>query len=125
MEEGVFLSTIGNILWIILGGLLEAIAWVILGIFWCITIIGIPIGRQCFKFASLTLTPFGRQVEYGGGVGSLILNILWLIFGGLIMAAYYALVGVLFCISIIGIPFGIQCFKLAKLSLSPFGAEIY
>lgn len=115
---------IGNILWILLGGLETAILWFLIGLLWCITILGIPVGLQCFKFASLSIWPFGRDVEYGGGVGRLLLNILWIIFGGLIMAIIHALIGVLYCITIIGIPFGLQHFKMAKLSLMPFGAEI-
>ena len=115
---------IGNILWILLGGLETAILWFLIGLLWCVTILGIPVGLQCFKFASLSIWPFGRDVEYGGGVGRLLLNILWIIFGGLIMAILHALIGVLYCITIIGIPFGLQHFKMAKLSLMPFGAEI-
>ena len=115
---------IGNIIWILLGGLEAAVVWFVLGLLWCITILGIPVGLQCFKFASLTIWPFGRDVEYGGGVGRLLLNILWIIFGGLIMAILHALIGLLYCITIIGIPFGLQHFKMAKLALMPFGAEI-
>ena len=91
---------------------------------WCVTIIGIPIGRQCFKFASLSFMPFGKQVVYGGGAASVLMNILWLIVTGLPMALGLALNGLLFCITIVGIPFGMQCFKLAKLALMPFGATI-
>lgn len=115
---------LGNIIWIIFGGLETAIVWFLLGCLWCITIIGIPVGLQCFKFGSLSIWPFGRDVEFGGGVGRLLLNILWIIFGGLIMAVAHALIGVVFCITIIGIPFGLQHFKMAKLALLPFGAEI-
>ena len=67
---------------------------------------------------------FGKTVEYGGGPVRLLINILWLIFGGLAMAAEFAIFGLLLCITIIGIPFGLQMFKLAKLSLMPFGAEV-
>ena len=115
---------LGNIIWILFGGLITAIAWFLLGCLWCITIIGIPVGIQCFKFGSLAIWPFGRDVRYGGGVGRLLLNILWIIFGGLLMAAFHAAIGLVFCITIIGIPFGLQHFKFAKLALMPFGAEI-
>ena len=115
---------IGNIIWIIFGGLETAIAWFLLGLLWCITILGIPVGLQCFKFASLSIWPFGRDVQFGGGVGRFLLNILWIIFGGLLMAIIHTLIGLLFCITILGIPFGLQHFKMAKLSLMPFGAEI-
>lgn len=115
---------IGNILWIIFGGLLSALGWLITGVLWCITIIGIPVGLQCFKLASLSLNPFGKEVRYEGGAGSFLLNVIWFIFGGLEMAIGNFLFGVLWCITIIGIPFGKQFFKLAGLSLRPFGASV-
>ena len=111
---------IGNILWLILGGLLLAASWAIIGLVLCITIVGIPLGIQAFKMAGLTLTPFGKTVEYGGGVGSVLLNIIWFILAGLWMA----IGGLLNCVTIIGIPVGIQSFKMAKLALWPFGSQI-
>lgn len=74
---------IGNILWLILGGLLLAASWAIIGLVLCITIVGIPLGIQAFKMAGLTLTPFGKTVEYGGGVGSVLINIIWFVLAGL------------------------------------------
>lgn len=118
------MRVLGNILWVILGGFVEAAAWFFLGVLWCITIIGIPLGKQCFKFASLSFLPFTKEVEFGGGAGSLIANIFWLIFTGIWMAIANAVYGALLCVTIIGIPFGMQFFKLAKLSLMPFGAKI-
>ena len=85
---------------------------------------GIPVGLQCFKFASLTLWPFGRTIVYGGGAPSLLLNILWLLISGLPMAIGNAVLGCLLCITIIGIPFGLQFFKIAKLALMPFGSQV-
>jgi len=79
---------------------------------------------QCFKFASLSFFPFGKEVVYGGGAGSLILNIIWIIVTGIPMAIVSAVFGIIFCITIIGIPFGLQHFKIAKLALMPFGATI-
>ena len=81
-------------------------------------------GLQCFKFASLSFFPFGKEVSYGGGAGSLILNIIWLVVSGLPLALEHLVFGVVLCITVIGIPFGLQQFKLAKLALMPFGAEI-
>ena len=118
------MSVLGNILWIIFGGLFSAISWFILGIIWCITIIGIPYGKQCFKFAELTLMPFGKDIEYGGGVVSTLVNIIWLLLFGIPMALGNFINGLLLCCTIIGIPFGLQFFKIAKLSLMPFGAKI-
>lgn len=118
------MSLLGNILWFIFGGFLSGISWLFSGLFWCITIIGIPYGRQCFKFAKLSFCPFGKDVEYGGGAISLIANIIWIIFFGIPMALENCLFGCLWCITIVGIPFGLQFFKIAKLSLAPFGAKV-
>ena len=119
------MRVLGNILWIILGWLAIAIGWALVGLILCISIIGIPFGLQAFKMAGLTLTPFGKTVQYGGGVGSALANILWVVLVGWWMAFGYLGAGVLNCITIIGIPFGIQSFKMAKLALWPFGAQIY
>lgn len=118
------MGCLGNVIWFVFGGLIMGLSWAIVGVLWCITIVGIPIGMQCFKFASLAFCPFGKDVIYGGGVGSLVLNILWLVFGGLALAAEAAVIGLVFCITIVGIPFGMQCFKIAKLALMPFGASV-
>lgn len=119
------MGCLGNLIWIIYGGLLSALSWVAAGCLWCITIIGIPVGIQCFKLASLSLCPFGKDVHYGGGTGSFLLNIIWFIVSGWALAAEHLIFGVLLCISIIGIPFGLQHLKLAKLALMPFGTQIY
>ena len=118
------MSILGNILWFICGGLLSGLSWVLAGCLWCISIIGIPIGLQCFKFAGLAFFPFGKEVVYGGGAVSLIANIIWLIVSGIPMAVGNAVAGLICCRTIIGIPFGKQFFKIAKLSLMPFGAEV-
>lgn len=118
------MNTLGNILWLILGGLELAVAWAIIGIVLCITIVGIPLGIQAFKMAGLTLTPFGKSVVYGGGVGSLLANTIWVVLVGIWMAIGYVIAGVLNCITVIGVPFGIQSFKMAKLALWPFGAQV-
>ena len=118
------MNTLGNILWLILGGLELAVAWAIIGIVLCITIVGIPLGIQAFKMAGLTLTPFGKSVVYGGGVGPLLANIIWVVLVGIWMAIGYMIAGVLNCITVIGVPFGIQSFKMAKLALWPFGAQV-
>lgn len=118
------MRTLGNIIWIILGGLELAISWALVGLLLCVTIVGIPLGIQCFKMAGLTLTPFGKTVVYGGGVGSTLANIVWVVFVGWWMALGYVLAGLANCITIIGIPFGIQSFKMAALALWPFGAQV-
>lgn len=118
------MGCLGNILWFFFGGLISGLAWLLAGALWCITIVGIPVGLQCFKFASLSFFPFGKEIEYGGGTVSLLVNIIWLIISGIPMAAAFAVLGCVLCITIIGIPFGLQMFKLAKLALMPFGARI-
>ncbi len=116
---------LGNLIWLIFGGVLGAIAWTLAGLLLCITVIGIPFGVQCFKIAGLVLWPFGREVVIGNfGVGGLIMNILWLLLFGWELAIGHLVIGVLFCITVIGIPFGLQHFKFAQLSLVPFGAVV-
>ena len=118
------MKTLGNILWIIFGGLFTALGWVLAGAIFYITIVGIPLGRQCFKFASLTLAPFGKETIYGGGAPPFIANVFWVLIIGVWECITYLVLGCLWCITIIGAPFGMQLFKLAKLSLCPFGAEV-
>lgn len=115
---------IGNVLWFLFGGFLSGLSWVISGLLWCLSIIGIPYGRQCFKFASLAFWPFGKEIVYGGGAVSFLANVIWTIFFGIPMAIGNFFVGCLWCITIAGIPFGKQFFKIAKLSLAPFGSRI-
>jgi len=119
------MGCLGNILWFIFGGLLSGLGWLLAGCLWCVTIVGIPWGMQCFKFASLSFFPFGKEIEYGGGVGSLLLNIIWLLISGIPLALGSAVMGCVLCITVIGIPFGLQHFKIAKLALMPFGSRVY
>ncbi len=118
------MRTLGNLLWFLFGGLIGGLSWILAGCVLCITIIGIPLGTQCFKFASLAFFPFKKEIVYGGGGVSLIANIIWLLFFGWEMALGYLVLGLLWCITIIGIPVGQQCFKLARLALLPFGASV-
>lgn len=121
------MKLIGNIIWVLFGGVLMALEYLLLGLLWCVTIIGIPVGLQLFKCASLALWPFGREVrpkEHASGCLSVGLNIVWVVLGGLLMAIEHALLGLVFCITIVGIPFGLQHFKLAGIALTPFGHEI-
>ena len=115
---------LGNILWIFLGGLETAILWFFIGCILCITIIGIPFGTQCFKMAGLTLAPFGKTVINNGGVATGIFNIIWALTFGWMLGAIYVFAGLVNLCTIIGIPFGIQSFKMAALAFWPFGSEI-
>ena len=91
------MGCLGNIIWFLCGGLWQGICWFFSGVIWCITIIGFPIGKQCFKFASLAFFPFGKEVEYGGGTISILANIVWLIISGIPLAISAVLNGV-FCV---------------------------
>ena len=115
---------IGNLAWLILGGLIESLAWLFAGVMLCLTIVFIPFGIKCFKIAGLALAPFGKEVNVTFDEHP-IANTLWLICMGWQMAILYFLSGILFCLTIIFIPIGLQCFKMAKVSMLPFGAEIF
>ena len=121
------MSCLGNILWIIFGGVLIALEYFAAGIILCSTIIGIPFGIQMFKLGLMSLVPFGQHaVEQPTGTGCIysIFNIIWMFTGGLVIAFTHLLFGVLLCITIIGIPFGKQHFKLMSLALWPFGKTL-
>lgn len=114
------MKIIGNILWIIFGGLILSLLWALVGFILCITVFGM----QCFKFANLMLFPFGREVIYGGRTVSFLFNVLWLIFFGFNLALWSLLIGCFWCVTIVGIPIGLQVIKFSKLSFMPFGAKI-
>ena len=111
------MKTIGNIIWFVFGGFFWALSAFFGGIIACVTIIGIPVGLQMFKFAGFVLWPFGKDVT---GFKTVV-NVLWAIFAGIWMAIGYIFTGVLFCITIIGIPFGKQYFKMARFVILPLG----
>lgn len=121
------MNFIGNVLWLIFGGLFAAMGYFFGGLLLCFTIIGIPFGIQCFKIAGLVLMPFGRKVVSspgGGGCLSLICNIIWLLTGGIYTAAVHLVFAILLTITIIGIPFARQHLKLMELTLMPFGKDV-
>jgi len=118
------MNFIGNIVWLILGGMVIALVYYIVGLLFCLTIIGIPFGFQLFKLGTFSLWPFGTQVIEGKdsiGCTNLFMNILWIILGWWEIALMHIFFGFILCITIIGIPFGMQHFKMAGLSLLPFG----
>lgn len=121
------MNLLGNILWLILGGLISAIGYFISSIALALTIVGIPFAVQTFKIGLFTLSPFGNDVVPEKSVNKLliiIMNIIWILIGGLWLAIIHVAFGILLSISIVGIPFGVQHFKLAKISLVPFGKRI-
>jgi len=121
------MSLIGNIIWIIFGGLFSFLGYLWGGLVLCCTIIGIPWGLQAIKIGIATLAPFGKSVHSNGSsipLLSFLLNVIWIIFAGLWIALTHLLFGILLSITIIGIPFGIQHFKLMRLSFYPFGYDL-
>ncbi len=121
------MKTLGNIIWVLFGGIFIAIEYLLGSVALMITIIGIPFGLQSLKLAELALWPFGRKVkqrESASGCLSLLMNVIWFFVGGIPIILTHLLFGILFYITIIGIPFGYQHFKLMKLALTPFGKEI-
>ena len=121
------MSTPGNVIWVIFGGLLICIQYIISGLALCITIIGIPFGIQAIKLAQLSLWPFGKEVvskEKGTGCIATIMNIFWILTFGLLLALHHLFWAIVFAIIIIGIPFAKQHMKLAGLALVPFGKEV-
>ena len=116
-----------NILWLVFGGIFTAVEYMIASLLMMITIVGIPFGMQTMKMAGLTLWPFGKDVRSGvrsGGCLYILMNVLWIFLGGIWIYLSHLGFGILLCITVIGIPFGMQHFKLAALALAPFGKDI-
>jgi len=121
------MKILGNVLWIVFGGFFTAIEYVMAGLILCTTIIGIPFGIQCFKLGFFVLMPFGLKAEKrqdGAGCLYTIMNVIWFFVGAIPLVLTHLVLGVLFAITIIGLPFAKQHFKLMSLSLTPFGREI-
>jgi uncharacterized membrane protein YccF (DUF307 family) len=118
---------LGNLVWLLFGGIVIAIEYLVGSILLIVTVIGIPFGIQTLKMASLAVWPFGRDTRVharASGCLYILMNVLWLICGGLWIAISHVLFGLLLCITIIGIPFGLQHFKLTAIALNPFGRDI-
>jgi len=121
------MSVLGNLLWIILGGFLISIEYLMGGIVLCLTIIGIPFGLQCIKLGVLALWPFGREIvdsPTGSGFIRTLFNIIWLVIGGIWICLTHLVLAILLAVTIIGLPFAGQHAKLATLALTPFGKDI-
>ncbi len=128
------MSAIGNLLWLLFGGLLMGFAWWLVGVLCYVSIIGIPWGRACFVIGQLCFLPFGRSVadrrvvtgreDVGTGALGVVGNVLWFLFAGLWLSIGHLVSAVLCFVSIVGIPFGIQHLKLAEIALAPIGKTI-
>lgn len=121
------MSLIGNLIWFIFGGLLLGIGYLFGGMVLCLTIVGIPFGLQIIKLGLFAMWPFGGEVVPGNNASGclpLLLNVLWIICGGIEVALTHLALGIVFSITIVGIPFGMQHFKLMMLALMPFSHEV-
>lgn len=119
------MKILGNLIWLLFGGLIASLGWALAGLLCCITIVGVPFGLQCFKIATLVLWPFGKDISVGEfGVGGALFNIIWILCLGWELCVTHFVTGLLLCLTIVGIPFGKQHFKLAALAILPFGAKI-
>ena len=118
------MSLIGNIIWLIFGGFIVGLFYIIGGFVLCLTIVGIPFGVQTIKLGVATFAPFGREVqefENANSVGNVIFNMIWIILFGWEIAVAHLVHGIILAITIVGIPFAKQHFKLIPLALLPFG----
>ena len=118
---------LGNIFWFLLGGMIISLYYFIVGLLFCLTIIGIPFGAQLIKMAGFALWPFGKEVQAGpddSGCLCILMNVIWILVGGIEIALTHLTCGIIFCITIVGIPLGIQHFKMTLLALAPFGKVI-
>ena len=118
------MSLLGNIVWLIFGGFLAGMGYIIGGIALCLTVVGIPFGIQAMKIGVATFAPFGKEVNEGENVNSVtntIFNMLWLLLFGWEIALAHLIHGIILAVTIIGLPFAKQHFKLVPLALFPFG----
>ena len=120
------MTFIGNLLWFVFGGIWLGLSWVIAGCLCCCTIIGIPFGVACFRISGFAFCPFGKKLvsDGSGGVGTTLLNLVWIVFAGVWLAVGHIVAGVFYCCTIIGIPAGIACFNIAQASFAPLGKEV-
>jgi uncharacterized membrane protein YccF (DUF307 family) len=118
------MSVLGNIVWLIFGGFLSGLGYILGGFVLCLTIVGIPFGVQSIKIGLATFTPFGREVremENANSVGNVIFNMIWIILFGWEIALAHLIHGIILAITVVGLPFAKQHFKLIPLALLPFG----
>jgi uncharacterized membrane protein YccF (DUF307 family) len=121
------MSLLGNILWLIFGGFLSGLGYIVAGLLLCLTIVGIPFGLMSIRIGVATFAPFGKEVvelPNGNSVLKIVFNLIWLVLFGWEIALAHLAAALILCVTIIGIPFGIQHFKLIPLALFPFGREL-
>ncbi|MCK5690531.1 YccF domain-containing protein [Myxococcota bacterium] len=121
------MSLLGNIIWFLAGGFIAFVGYMVAALLFMITIIGIPFGIQAFKLGGAMLAPFGKEITPLPDANSflrIIFNLFWLFLVGWELAINHLVWGVILSITIIGLPFGMQHFKLIPLALFPFGQEL-
>ncbi len=121
------MSTLGNIIWLIFGGFLAGLGYIIGGLLLCLTIVGIPFGVQSIKLGVAAFAPFGKEVveeEHANSLLRVVFNIIWLLLFGWEIAMAHLVHALILAITIIGLPFAIQHIKLIPLALFPFGRSL-
>ena len=121
------MNFLGNLIWLIFGGFLAGMGYILGGLLVCLTIVGIPFGMQAVKLGIATMTPFGKDIvatDEAGNFGNILLNILWAVVFGWEIAIAHLVHGLILAITIVGLPFAKQHFKLIPIALAPFGRQI-
>ena len=121
------MSLIGNIIWLIVGGLLAGLGYILGGLLLCLTIIGIPFGMQSIRLGVATFAPFGkelREADGGSGFLKLLFDVVWIVLFGWEIAVAHMVLAVILAVTVIGIPFAVQHVKLVPVALFPFGKEL-
>ena len=121
------MTLLGNLIWILFGGIFAFLGWMIGGLVLCLTIVGIPFGLQAFKIGFASLAPFGREIEVDDsftGPWTVLANVLWLVLFGWEIAVAHLGSALFLALTIVGIPFAVQHLKLVPLSLMPFGQDL-
>lgn len=115
-----------NLIWVVLGGWLLALSYLLAGLVACVLIVTIPFGIAAFRMASFALWPFGRTIVEKPRAGALsaVGNVLWILLFGWWLALEHLLTGIAQCVTIVGIPLGLANFKLIPVSLVPIGKDI-
>jgi len=124
------MAFIGNLLWFVFGGFVGGTMWLLSGLFMCCTVVGVPLGVACFRIARFAYCPFGKElvpVEWLGEkriAGTGVFQLIWIVLPGWVLALMNGLIGVVFCCTLIGIPWGIAYFRLAEASFAPLGKRV-
>ena len=122
------MSFMMNLVWFLLGGgIFIFFGYLIGGLVLCATVVGIPFGVQLIKLSVLGVAPFGREVNTEGsadGVVPILMNVLWWIFGGVEVAIVHLAFALILALTVVGIPFARQHWKMLQLALVPFGARV-